>query len=67
MSVIVEDVSKIYGNQFALDKISFSVDSGTILGILGPNGAGKSTLLKIITGFLRESIYPLHWVQGFPG
>jgi ABC-2 type transport system ATP-binding protein len=55
MSVIVEDVSKIYGNQFALDKISFSVESGTILGILGPNGAGKSTLLKIITGFLRQS------------
>jgi ABC-2 type transport system ATP-binding protein len=55
MSVIVEDVSKIYGNQSALDKISFSVDSGTILGILGPNGAGKSTLLKIIAGYLRQS------------
>lgn len=55
MSVIVEDVSKIYGNQLALDKISFSVDSGTILGILGPNGAGKSTLLKIIAGYLRQS------------
>ncbi|MCL4482544.1 MAG: ABC transporter ATP-binding protein [Bacteroidetes bacterium] len=55
MSVIVEDISKIYGNQLALDKISFSVDSGTILGILGPNGAGKSTLLKIITGYLRPS------------
>ena len=55
MSVIVEDVSKIYGNQLALDKISFSVDSGTVLGILGPNGAGKSTLLKIITGYLRQS------------
>ncbi len=55
MSVIVEEVSKIYGNQLALDKISFSVDSGTVLGILGPNGAGKSTLLKIITGYLRQS------------
>jgi ABC-2 type transport system ATP-binding protein len=55
MSVKVEDVSKIYGNQQALDNISFSVDSGTILGILGPNGAGKSTLLKIIAGYLRQS------------
>jgi len=55
MSVIVDDVSKIYGNQQALDNISFSVDSGTILGILGPNGAGKSTLLKIIAGYLRQS------------
>ncbi len=55
MSVIVDDISKIYGNQLALDKVSFSVDSGTVLGILGPNGAGKSTLLKIITGYLRPS------------
>ncbi len=55
MSVVVEEVSKMYGNQFALDKISFSVDKGTILGILGPNGAGKSTLLKIIAGYLLPS------------
>ena len=55
MSVIVEDISKIYGNQLALDKISFSVDSGTVMGVLGPNGAGKSTLLKIITGYLRPT------------
>jgi ABC-2 type transport system ATP-binding protein len=55
MSVIFEDVSKLYGNQPALDKVTFSVDSGTILGILGPNGAGKSTLLKIVAGYLRPS------------
>jgi ABC-2 type transport system ATP-binding protein len=55
MSVIVEDITKIYGKQLALDNISFSVDSGTVLGILGPNGAGKSTLLKIITGYLRPT------------
>jgi len=55
MSVIVEDVSKSYGNQLALDKISFSVESGSIMGILGPNGAGKSTLLKIISGYLRST------------
>jgi ABC-2 type transport system ATP-binding protein len=52
MSVTVEAVSKIYGNQLALDKVSFSVEPGTILGILGPNGAGKSTLLRIIAGYL---------------
>lgn len=55
MSVVFEDVTKLYGNQPALDKISFSVDSGTILGILGPNGAGKSTLLKIVAGYIRPS------------
>ncbi|MCX6220417.1 MAG: ATP-binding cassette domain-containing protein [Bacteroidia bacterium] len=55
MSVIVEDVSKSYGSQLALDKISFSVESGSIMGILGPNGAGKSTLLKIISGYLRST------------
>jgi ABC-2 type transport system ATP-binding protein len=55
MSVIVEDVCKIYGNQPALENISFSVESGCILGILGPNGAGKSTLLRIITGYLRPT------------
>lgn len=55
MSVIVEEVSKTYGSQLALDKVSFTVESGTVLGILGPNGAGKSTLLKIIAGYLRPS------------
>ena len=55
MSVIVNDISKIYGTQPALDKISFSVDAGSVLGVLGPNGAGKSTLLKIITGYLSPS------------
>jgi len=55
MSVIVEDVSKSYGSQLALDKISFSVESGSIMGILGPNGAGKSTLLKIISGYIRST------------
>ena len=55
MSVIVEDVSKSYGSQPALDKISFSVEPGSIMGILGPNGAGKSTLLKIISGYLRST------------
>ena len=55
MSVQVESVTKIYGNQKALDGVSFTVNSGEIVGILGPNGAGKSTLMKIITGFLHPN------------
>jgi ABC-2 type transport system ATP-binding protein len=55
MSVIVENVCKLYGNQTALDNISFSVETGSIMGILGPNGAGKSTLLRIITGYLTPT------------
>ena len=55
MSIVVEEVSKVYGSQLALDRLSFSVESGTVLGILGPNGAGKSTLMKIITGYLRPT------------
>jgi ABC-2 type transport system ATP-binding protein len=53
MSVQVESVTKIYGKQRALDGVSFTVNSGEIVGILGPNGAGKSTMMKIITGFLH--------------
>ncbi len=52
MSILVENVSKIYGAQKALDKVSFEVKPGEIVGFLGPNGAGKSTMMKIITGFL---------------
>ncbi len=53
MSVQVESVTKTFGKQKALDSVTFSVNSGEIVGILGPNGAGKSTLMKIITGFLH--------------
>ena len=53
MSVEVESVTKLYGEQRALDSVSFSINSGEIVGILGPNGAGKSTMMKIITGFLH--------------
>ena len=48
----VRDLTKYYGTKIALDKLSFTVNKGEILGFLGPNGAGKSTTMKIITGFL---------------
>jgi ABC-2 type transport system ATP-binding protein len=55
MSIIVKGVTKFYGEQKALDNISFEVKTGEIVGFLGPNGAGKSTMMKIITGFLTAS------------
>jgi gliding motility-associated ABC transporter ATP-binding subunit GldA len=55
MSILVPGVSKFYGDQKALDNISFEVKTGEIVGFLGPNGAGKSTMMKIITGFIPAS------------
>lgn len=52
MSIEVSSVTKKYGNQKALNNVSFKAKPGEILGFLGPNGAGKSTMMKIITGFL---------------
>lgn len=55
MSVIVDQITKIYGTQTALDNVSFKADKGQVLGFLGPNGAGKSTLMKIITCFIPQT------------
>ncbi len=55
MSITVEKVSKVYGNQKALDNISFTIGSGEIVGFLGPNGAGKSTMMKIITTYISQT------------
>ena len=55
MSIKVEKISKIYGEQKALDAVSFSVNKGEIVGFLGPNGAGKSTLMKILTTYISAS------------
>lgn len=52
MSIVVEHVSKVYGQQRALDNVSFEVKTGEIVGFLGPNGAGKSTMMKILTCFI---------------
>lgn len=52
MSLEVQHLTKVYGQQQAVADISFSVPRGQILGYLGPNGAGKSTTMKIITGYL---------------
>jgi len=55
MSVIVDQLTKVYGKQKALDEISFEVKPGDILGFLGPNGAGKSTTMKILTGYIPQT------------
>ena len=53
MSIEVSGLTKFYGDQKALDNVSFKVGSGEIVGFLGPNGAGKSTLMKILTTYLQ--------------
>lgn len=55
MSIVVEKITKLYGNQTALKDISFSVKKGEIVGFLGPNGAGKSTMMKILTAYIEAS------------
>jgi len=53
--IVVENISKNYGTQKALNNISFSVQAGEVVGLLGTNGAGKSTLMKILTGYLSPT------------
>jgi len=52
MSITVRNLTKRYGDQKAVDNISFDVKTGEILGFLGPNGAGKTTTMKIITCYM---------------
>ena len=52
LMIEVENLTKWYGRTLALDRASFSVEKGQIVGFLGPNGAGKSTTLRILTGYL---------------
>ena len=55
MIVSIEDVSKKFGNQTAVDHVSFNIVESQVTGFLGPNGAGKTTLMKIITGILHPT------------
>jgi len=53
--IIVENLTKKYGNQTAIDGISFQVNKGEIIGFIGPNGAGKSTTMKIMTSYMAPT------------
>ena len=64
VSIIVQNITKIYGTQRALDNVSFKITSGEVVGFLGPNGAGKSTMMKILTGYLPPT-YGSASVSGF--
>jgi ABC-2 type transport system ATP-binding protein len=55
MSIKVNNLSKKYGQQLAIDQLSFEVNIGEIVGFLGPNGAGKSTTMKILTGYIKST------------
>ncbi|HAN19010.1 MAG: gliding motility-associated ABC transporter ATP-binding subunit GldA [Bacteroidetes bacterium GWC2_33_15] len=63
MSIKVNDLTKIYGQQRAVDGISFEIQTGEIVGFVGPNGAGKSTTMKILTGFIPPSSGEA-WING---
>lgn len=55
MSIHINNISKRFGNQWAVKDVSFRIDSGEVAGFIGPNGAGKSTTMKMITGFLTPT------------
>ena len=63
MSIVVKNITKLYGKQKALDKVSFEINTGKVVGFLGPNGAGKTTMMKIITGFIPQTFGDV-WVNG---
>src|SRR5690606_23780098 len=63
-SIKVENITKTYGEQKALNNISFSIEKGEIVGFLGLNGAGKSTMMKILTSYLSPS-EGVAFVNGF--
>jgi len=55
MDIVVKNLTKVYGNQRAVDDVSFRVKTGEVLGFLGPNGAGKTTTMKAITTYLNPT------------
>ena len=55
MSITVQHITKLYGDQKALNNVSFEIKTGEVVGFLGPNGAGKSTMMKILTGYIPQT------------
>lgn len=55
MSIEINNLTKLYGQQKAIDNISFSIKAGEVVGFLGPNGAGKSTTMKILSGYIPQT------------
>ena len=55
MDIVIENITKKYGAQKAVDNISFHVKTGEVLGFLGPNGAGKTTTMKMLTGLIAPN------------
>lgn len=55
MSILIKDLVKLYGEQYAVRNISFEIKKGEIVGFIGPNGAGKSTVMKIICGYISAT------------
>lgn len=64
MSISVKNITKLYGQQKALDEVTFEMQEGEIVGLLGPNGAGKSTLMKILSCYIPATSGEAK-VQGF--
>jgi ABC-2 type transport system ATP-binding protein len=54
VSLIVQDLTKLYGTQKALNQLSFRLEPGEVVGFLGPNGAGKTTTMRILIGYLAQ-------------
>lgn len=55
MSISVQDITKTFGKQKALNKVSFTIKKGEIVGFLGPNGAGKSTMMRVLTTYYKAN------------
>ncbi|RUX84028.1 ATP-binding cassette domain-containing protein, partial [Mesorhizobium sp. M2A.F.Ca.ET.040.01.1.1] len=60
MKLAIEGLTKVYGVLSVVDKVSFTVPAGDIVGVIGPNGAGKSTLFSLVTGFLDATQGQVH-------